>query len=170
MNKAVKKNLIKWAVPAIDFAARIYLGVIFIYAAWGKILDPYSFAVAIATYQMTPQSLINLMAIILPWLELVTGILLIVGFQTRVQAILINGMMVMFIIAIAYAVYRGLDMGTCGCFASEEAAEEISMSTVWRDVRWLLIGMFVFFVKEPRWGLDGLRLTLQERRFKRAGS
>jgi len=147
----------RWTIPPLDLIARLYLGGIFIYAAYGKIVDPYGFAVSIATYQMTPTSVVNIMAIFLPWLEIVTGVFLLVGLMTRVQAILINGMMVMFIIAISYAVYRGLDMGSCGCFASEEAAEEISTGTIMRDVYWLLIGLFIFFVKtEYRWGIDRL--------------
>ena len=146
----------KWGLPPLDLIARVYLGGVFIYAAWGKIIDPYGFAVAIATYQMMPTNVLNIMAITMPWLELFTGVLLILGVWTRANAILINGMMVMFIIAISAAVYRGLDMGTCGCFASEEAAEEISVATIWRDVWWLAIGVFIFFVQRHRWGLENL--------------
>jgi len=146
-----------WVVPPLDLVARVYLGGVFILAAWGKILDPYAFAVSIASYQMLPTELINIMAIFLPPLELVTGVLLILGVGTRMQVILINGMMVMFIVAISAALYRNLDMGSCGCFASEEAAEEMSMATVWRDVWWLLIGMFIFFVNRRRWGLEAWR-------------
>jgi uncharacterized membrane protein YphA (DoxX/SURF4 family) len=144
----------KWVLPPLDVIARVYLGGVFIYAAWGKIIDPYGFAVAIATYQMMPTYVLNIMAITMPWLELFTGVLLILGIWTRANVILINGMMVMFIIAISVAVYRGLDLGTCGCFASEEAAEEISVATIWRDVGWLAIGVFIFFVQRHRWGLD----------------
>ena len=74
----------KWLIPPLELAARLYLGSIFIYAAWGKILDPYNFAVSIATYQMLPTYLVNIIAVTLPWLELVTGVLLVVGFRTRV--------------------------------------------------------------------------------------
>jgi putative oxidoreductase len=144
-------------IPPLDLAARVYLGGVFIFAAWGKILDPYTFALSIATYQMMPTVLINVMAVVLPPLELVTGVLLILGIQTRVQAILINAMMVMFMVAIGAALYRNLDLGTCGCFASEEAAEEMSAATLWRDLWWLLIGIFIFCVNRGRWGLEQWR-------------
>jgi uncharacterized membrane protein YphA (DoxX/SURF4 family) len=133
----------------------LYLGGVFLYAAWGKVVEPYDFAVSIATYQMLPLQLINLMAIVLPWLELIAGALLILGLFTRAQAVLINAMLIVFIVAIASALHRGLALGTCGCFASEEAAEELSSATVWRDVGWLVIGIAICFVKEEaRWGVE----------------
>jgi putative oxidoreductase len=157
----------RFGLPPLDLLARFYLGGIFVYAAWGKVLDPYSFALSIATYQMVPTSVINLMAIALPWLELATGVLLVLGTLTRPSVILINGMMVVFIYAIYSAVDRGLDLGSCGCFASEEAAAEISMATVWRDVAWLLIGIFIFFVPErSRWGLTRLWQWRQEKKWR----
>lgn len=144
-------------IPPLDMVVRVYLGGVFIYAAWGKCLDPYTFAVSVATYQMMPTVLINAMAVILPPLEMVTGVLLILGIRTRVQVILINAMLVMFMVAIGAALYRNLDIGTCGCFASEEAAEEMSAGTLWRDLWWLLIGIFIFCVNRGRWGLDEWR-------------
>lgn len=157
----------RFIVPPLDLLARFYLGGIFIFAAWGKVLDPYSFALVIATYQMLPTNVINLLAITLPWLELATGVLLIVGTLTRPAVILVNGMMVVFICAIYSAVSRGLGLGSCGCFASEEAAAEISMGTVWRDVWWLVIGIFILFVHErARWGVDRLWQWNQERKWR----
>ncbi|MBM4355040.1 MAG: DoxX family membrane protein [Deltaproteobacteria bacterium] len=145
----------RWGIPSLDLAARIYLGGVFLFAAWGKVLDPYSFAVNIATYQVLPLELVNLAALILPWVELAVGGLLILGVFTRAQALLVNGMLLVFIAAIASALYRELDLGTCGCFASEEAAEDLSMSTVWRDVAWLAIGAGIFIVPERlRWGVE----------------
>jgi len=158
-------------LPPLDLIARFYLGGIFIYAAWDKIIDPYSFALSIATYQMLPTNVVNLMAITLPWLELATGVLLVVGTLTRPAVLLVNGMMVMFIYAIWSAVSRGLDMGSCGCFASEAAAEEISMGTVWRDVWWLVIGIFILVVNEPnRWGLAGFWQRKQDRKWRQAAA
>jgi len=140
----------------LDLAARVYLGGVFILAAWGKILDPYNFAISIATYQMMPDQVINVMAIVMPWLELFVGVMLIIGFRTRAQTLLINGMLVMFIIAIIWALAHDLQM-QCGCFASEEAEADMSILTVFRDVAWLAIGLFVWVVKTPSlWRLDTL--------------
>jgi len=147
--------LARWIAPPLDLLARFYLGGVFLYAAWGKVLDPYSFAVNIATYQVLPLELVNVSAVVLPWLELIAGVLLIAGVFTRAQALLVNGMLLVFIAAIASALYRELDLGTCGCFASEEAAEDLSMSTVWRDVAWLAVGTGIGIMPERwRWGVE----------------
>ena len=64
---------------AITLALRLVLGGIFIYASLDKIVHPRAFAEIIYNYQILPGSLINLSAVILPWLELFLGLLLISG-------------------------------------------------------------------------------------------
>ena len=66
----------------LGLAARVYLGGVFLFACWHKILEPGSFALDIATYQILPLGLVNLMAITLPWVELAAGVMLIVGVRT----------------------------------------------------------------------------------------
>jgi putative oxidoreductase len=137
-------------------AARVYLGAIFLLACWHKILHPAAFALDIATYQILPLGLVNLQAIVLPWVELVAGLMLLVGFRTRAAALLVAGMMAMFTVAIAIAVTKGLDM-SCGCFASQGSAEDpISWRTILRDASWLLLALYVFVFDRKPLGLDRL--------------
>jgi len=141
----------------IALPVRLYLGVIFVWACWHKILDPYSFALDVATYQMMPLSLINLFALILPWIELVAAVLLILGLRVRAASLLIAGMMAMFLCALSIALARGLQM-SCGCFASQGAAEDpISWKTLLRDGAWLLLALYVFFFDARPLGLARLR-------------
>lgn len=100
------------------FAARLILGVVFIYASLEKIQNPAGFAQAIYNYRMVPEALINIMAIALPWLELVCGVLIIVGVFVRGSALLIGAMLAVFIVALSSAILRGLDI-SCGCFTLE---------------------------------------------------
>ncbi|MGD9402478.1 MAG: MauE/DoxX family redox-associated membrane protein [bacterium] len=102
----------------VVFAARLILGVVFIYASLEKIQNPEGFAQAIYNYRMVPESLINIMAILLPWLELICGILVIVGVFVRGSALLIGAMLAVFIVALSSALLRGLDI-SCGCFTLE---------------------------------------------------
>jgi putative oxidoreductase len=137
-------------------AARLYLGAIFLLACWHKILHPAAFALDIATYQILPLGLVNLQAIVLPWVELAAGLMLLVGFRTRAAALLVAGMMAMFTVAIAIAVAKGLDM-SCGCFASQGAVEDpISWRTILRDTSWFLLALYVFVFDHRPLGLDRL--------------
>jgi putative oxidoreductase len=149
------RRLLAWRGHTIlALAARLYLGGVFIFASWHKIADPAAFAVDIATYQILPLGLVNPMAIALPWLELVAGLMLVIGFRTRAAALLIAAMMAMFTAAIAIAVGKGLDM-SCGCFASQGAAEDpISWLTIVRDSGWLLLALYVLFLDGRPLGLD----------------
>jgi putative oxidoreductase len=134
--------------------ARVYLGVVFLLACYHKILSPGSFALDIATYQILPLSTINPMAIVLPWIELVSGVMLLVGFRTRAAALLVSGMLVVFTTAISIAVSKGLDM-SCGCFASQGAADDpISWRTIARDFGWLLLSLYIIIFDNNPLGLD----------------
>lgn len=150
--------LLQWRGHAwLALAARVYLALVFLLACQHKILHPGAFAVDIATYQILPLGLINLMAIILPWIELVAALMLLVGWRTRAAALLIGGMMAMFLVAISIALSRGQDM-SCGCFASQGAAEDpISWWTIVRDGGWLLLALYVLLFDRAPLGLDRVR-------------
>ena len=62
-----------------QIALRVILGIVFLYASVGKLFKPEDFAKAILRYEFLPIYFVNLIAIILPWVELFTGILLITG-------------------------------------------------------------------------------------------
>ena len=152
--------------PWLDLVFRIFLGGVFIAAAIPKILDVEAFAISIATYQVLPLALVNLQAVVLPWLELITGVLLIVGLRTKAQALVINGMLVMFIVAIYLAMSRGIQ-AQCGCFGAEaEAAmNELTWKKIIEDTGWLLIGLYILLGNPNRFSLD----TLIARRRRRDG-
>jgi uncharacterized membrane protein YphA (DoxX/SURF4 family) len=149
-------RLLAWAGHGwLALPARWYLGFVFLLACQHKIAQPEAFAVDVATYGILPLSLVNLMAITLPWLELSAGIMLVVGFRARAAALMVFGMMVMFIIALAIALAQGLDMA-CGCFASEAAqgGDPISSMTVLRDMGWLALSVYVVLFDSSPIGLD----------------
>jgi len=140
----------------LALAARLYLGAIFLLACWHKILDPGAFAVDIATYQILPLGLVNPMAIVLPWVELAAGLMLLVGYRTPAAALLVASMMAVFTAAVALALGKGLDM-SCGCFASQGAAEDpISWQTIMRDLSWLLLALYVLVLDRRPLGADRL--------------
>lgn len=134
---------------------RFYLAYVFISACLHKIAVPYDFAIDIATYQMLPLALINPLAIMLPYIELGTGIMLLAGVKARAAALMVCGMMIMFMIALSYALFNDLSI-SCGCFASNAAAssDPISGLTMLRDTAWLLLGAYVVIFDKTPLGLD----------------
>ena len=55
---------------------QLALGAIFVAAALPKIIDPPSFAHMIFNYRLVPGPLVNLMALTMPWIELLCGLAL----------------------------------------------------------------------------------------------
>ncbi len=127
--------------PALSLVLRVYLAGIFIYASLHKIIFPAEFADNIAAYLLVPHWLVNPLAVFMPWLELVSGLFLLAGVRVRAACVLICGMLVMFILAIVWALIQDTPIG-CGCFQS--VGDAISWWTVLRDVVWLGLGIHVY--------------------------
>ena len=111
----------------ILFLCVYYLGFTFIAASLDKIIDPYTFSRSISDYEITPNWISNFVAIILPWIELLCGLLLIVSFfkkinksyLTDISNNLIILMLLWFIFILSIAWIKGLDID-CGCGLSEK--------------------------------------------------
>jgi putative oxidoreductase len=141
-------------------AARVYLGLVFVFASWHKIMAPGTFALDVATYQFLPLWATNGFALVLPWVELLAGVMLILGLRARAAALLALCMMVSFIVALIWALYLGLDMA-CGCFASQAATTDdpISWYTMVRDLIWFLMALYVVTLDRAPLGLDRIFLN-----------
>ncbi len=124
---------------------RIMLGSIFIYASVDKIINPEQFAYAISNYKLLPVESINLLALLIPWIEAVVGIFLIVGIFEWVSLTLYNGMMIVFMTAIVISLARGLSI-SCGCFSSDPNADKITWLTLFRDSLLLVPGLGSYFL------------------------
>ena len=134
----------------LTLIVRVVVGSIFIYASYYKVLDPASFAKSIWFYHMVPGSLINLMALIMAWMELVCGIALIVGFQYRGAVIWINIMTIIFMIALTSAVMRGISID-CGCFKASAASSSSAKDALIRDIGLLVLTLQLLFSKSKKW-------------------
>ena len=143
----------QWARDLIGLALRLALAVTFVWACIHKIAMPRDFALQVATYQILPLSLVNLQAIVLPWVELFAAALLALGLLTRPAALVTCGMNVMFIAAISMALAADLHL-QCGCFASSSAGEEMNASLLVRDALLLLAGAYLTAAAPGRLSLD----------------
>ncbi|MCZ7611343.1 MAG: DoxX family membrane protein [Ignavibacterium sp.] len=97
------------------FLIRVILGFIFIYAGAEKISNPESFALSISNYKLIPAAALNICAITLPWIELVAGLLLLLGILVKENSSIILFFLSLFTIAIIISLFRGLNI-ECGCF------------------------------------------------------
>ncbi len=95
-------------------ALAVILGGLFFYAGLQKILHPYEFAEAVLAYQLLPESLVGVAVAGLPWVEIVAGLSLIVGFKPRSGLLILAGLVAGFLIVILITMARGLKID-CGC-------------------------------------------------------
>ena len=130
--------------PWIGRAARLILGSVFIYAGYHKILAPDEFAQIVYGYDLFPNEAINLIAIIIPFIELMSGIALIMGIYTRPASIIIIGMLTAFVIAISINIIRGHEFD-CGCFSSQASQSTNSAwQTLGRNMIFIMLGIHIF--------------------------
>jgi uncharacterized membrane protein YphA (DoxX/SURF4 family) len=140
----VRRILAHWLTICL---CRLILGGVFIAAALPKIYDPATFAESIENYHIMPAITLNFMAITLPWIELIAGAGLIMGLWPRSNIFIINGLLVVFMIAILSALIRKIDIN-CGCFGAK--SEELTIITFVRDL--LLFGTgIILWLYDPGW-------------------
>ena len=125
---------------------RISLGSVFIWASWSKILDPQSFASIIQNYQILPPSLVNPMAILLPWVEALCGVSLLSGYFVRGSTLIVNVLLIVFSLVLSFNIYRGLDV-TCGCFSISSAGVKTTWLSVLRDLPLLAAGLWILYFR-----------------------
>jgi putative oxidoreductase len=126
-------------------------------AAIPKIADPPAFAHMIYNYRLAPGGVINAMALLLPWVELLAGIGLVLGVWKREAAIVVGLLLVLFLVAIGINLARGHAVD-CGCFDVRSAGK--SREELLSDMRWvlirdvgllLLVAQVLLATRTPRW-------------------
>lgn len=130
----------------LSIALRIYLGYFFIYASLSKIPYPAQFAEAIANYRLIPYMFLNLVALILPWIELVAGLFLIIGLKSRSSTIVIGLLLIMFDVMILVNMHWGAPI-TCGCY--DTVGEPIGWKKVSENALMLLFAIQIYYFDKP---------------------
>lgn len=141
MNKGLQSGMFAVLWP---HAVRLLLGGIFIYAGYVKIIDPFGFAKNIYQYQLVPDIVVNVSAVALPWLEVITGLALILAPRLRRGAsawILL--MLVVFTTAVIISLYRGLDI-SCGCLSTDPNATKIGWKKVAENIGMIILSVVTF--------------------------
>jgi putative oxidoreductase len=104
-----------------SFLVRILLGGVFVFAGATKVYDPGAFAIELQRYQAVPWTIGALLAIYLPWLELLAGAFLLFRKIEGGALLVITLLLLIFTAALTSAMLRGLNID-CGCFGKTFAA------------------------------------------------
>jgi uncharacterized membrane protein YphA (DoxX/SURF4 family) len=130
--------------------ARFGLAAVWLVSGLLKAADPDQTYVAVRAYDVLPDAGVEVVAALLPWVELALGVLLLAGVGTRLVAALSAGLLVVFVAGVTQAWARGLSID-CGCFGgggAVEPGETTYVQELLRDAGFLL--MAGWLVARPR--------------------
>jgi uncharacterized membrane protein YphA (DoxX/SURF4 family) len=150
--------------------ARLILAAVFAYMGISKGLDPIEFLKQTREYHLlpeTPPHLLNLTAVVLPWLEVACAVALLAGVWVRGASLTLFGMLVAFTAAVgwrAWSLYQAEDIAfcaivfDCGCGAGpvkicSKLAENLSL---------IALSVVAMFSRSRRFCLTGLPPASEE--------
>ncbi len=137
-------------------AARIFVGFIFAYAGLAKLIEPIeNFRGVIAEYQVLPYSIIPFVAMVAPWMELISGVFMLVGFAPRLTSVMTALLSLSFLIILGASNVL-LESGgkDCGCFGQSGPIHFTVRQIFMIDFMNFLISLKVFSLKDYPASLD----------------
>ena len=141
------------ACMCADTVLRLGLGAMFLYSAWGKILDPGAFQTMVDNYRMLPAGVTALFSVTMSMAELLVGAMFSFSKWTREAAFATVVMLAMFLVALAQALIRDLDI-SCGCFGDAEHGASVVLSALVRDVLLVMPTVWLMIKGQRRWIAD----------------
>jgi len=126
----------------------LLFGGVFIYAGILKAADPMSFLDDVRSFDLLSDPWAAWLAMGLPWLEIFAGLAVMSGFLRSGGLMILNVTLIVFLIAIGIAWYRGIDI-RCGCFGHSDAAASYR-DLILRDVLLLLAGLALAWRGKPK--------------------
>ena len=134
--------------PWVYHAARISIGIAFIWAGGVKLMDPRAFARVLSGFGLVPDALLVPVAIGLPATELLAGAGLVLDLRGSLKIIL--GFLLMFLLVLGYGILNSLNID-CGCFSAEEIAAQSNLHmALLRDVGLLFVVLYLFLRQRAR--------------------
>ena len=125
---------------ALKRGTTLLIGAVLVWGALGKVANPQEFYTVLPGYRLPlPALALQATAVILPWLELICGLLLIANLRTRAALAWAVVLFAIFAIATGQAWMRDLDIA-CGCVDLRLLGIEPESATA----RWLESAGFAF--------------------------
>jgi uncharacterized membrane protein YphA (DoxX/SURF4 family) len=126
--------------PRLQLVLRLLLGAYFVHASLAKIADPAAFAKVVYQWQVLGPIPSNLLAVTLPWVEILAGGLLILGVWRKEAALVIALLLVVFLLAAGSVLARGIDVLNCGCTSLAKSEPSAAWPPAWtKGVGWFLV-------------------------------
>jgi uncharacterized membrane protein YphA (DoxX/SURF4 family) len=138
------------SLDAVGTFARLGLAAVFLVSGLLKAIDPDQTYIAVRAYDVLPDAGVEVVAVLLPWVELALGVLLLAGIGVRLVAALSTALLLVFVVGVVQAWARGLSID-CGCFGgggAVEPGETTYVQELVRDAGFLL--MAGWLVVRPR--------------------
>jgi ribA/ribD-fused uncharacterized protein len=158
--------IVNWLACLLGLA----LGAAFLYSGIMKRLEPYKFAEAILAYDLLPQSLVGLVAAILPWVEITAGFFLVLGCLVEIPGRVLQGIglaagdrlvggikrrscllllaliLAVFLVVLIITHARGLEID-CGC--GLVADRQVGWVAILEDALMLAVALFLYWWALP---------------------
>ncbi|MBI5155207.1 DoxX family membrane protein [Candidatus Poribacteria bacterium] len=142
-------------VASLALLCRVVAGGAFLLASYAKLQDPRAFMLAIESFQFPflPRDVIPVFAYALPWMELVCGVLLVLGAWTRAAAIIAAGLYLAFTGALASVILRGLPVD-CGCFGGILGSGTVDWTSILRNSVFIVASGVLIWRQGGAWSLE----------------
>lgn len=134
--------------PVVHWAIAVVVGGLFVYASLDKIAKPADFARIVYHYRILGPLPSNWLAVTLPWVELVAGLLMISGIWRREAALVVGMLLLVFMGAVGWALHMGIDIENCGCFSVSGEGRRAGWQLLAGDGA-MLLGALVLLIARP---------------------
>jgi uncharacterized membrane protein YphA (DoxX/SURF4 family) len=141
----------------ITVVVRVLLAAVLGYAGYAKFSQPPALRnLAVSAYRIVPDGLVPAVAVGLPLLEMALAAMILLGFATRVMAVCVGLLFVVFIAGIVAAWARGLSID-CGCFGGGGTVgrgQTHYLEEILRDAGFLALAAWLAVFPRGRLALD----------------
>ena len=149
----------------IGLVARLIVGVVDLWAGLVKFPDPAGNVRQVRAFDILPEAIVPTVGHALPTIEIIMGVALILGLLTRLFAVIGALFFLAFIIGIASAWARGLEIN-CGCFGSHGVPADPHRQyavDIARDIGLLICCLWLTIWPRTRFALDNVLFPHHER-------
>lgn len=128
---------------------RIFVGFIFAYAGFSKLLEPaVNFEVTLIRYGVFPLTWIPLMARVIPWLEWILGCFFILGYRLKATALAISLLGLSFLVTLGSSnLFLSSGESPCGCFGAHGL--KLTLHQIFLlDLFSLIVALRIYFLQD----------------------